>query len=198
MKVLLSIFAVTALLGCALVPSEPYKFYDGPVLEQSRLSVVKPQRSFGGPAVLLKQVDGKYSLDYESMRGYPEDGIKAGRLEPQAILLLPGAHQIKAMFAFTDVVNKLEAVTLLSLVGVSPISTATFQKTADIKFSTEEGKAYTIGYDWDKAKGEKGVVFFVEACSANGQSCSRVQSDISNETARLLPGSLSAEQLLAK
>jgi len=155
-------------------------------------------RTFGGPAIIINAVDGKYSLDYESMYGYPQNETSANRLEPQAILLAPGEHNFKIKFTFTDVVNKLEMITLLTLIGSSPVKNATFQKTADIHFLTDAGKTYTIRYLWNKSKGEKGITFYVEACDNSGQHCTEAPSTASNELSQIIPGTLSAQQLLSK
>jgi hypothetical protein len=191
-------FALLLVTGCALQPSLPYKFYPGETVPSASLSLVKPARSFGGPAVGIRSVDGTHVLDYDSMRGYPKDSYEAARLEPQAIQVRPGTHSFSIYFTFTDVTNKVQMVTLLSLVGAAPVSMSTFRKTADIQFTSSPSRTYFIRYNWDESKGAAGIKFYVDECTSDSGPCKVIGAKVTNELSEILPGAQDAQKLLAR
>lgn len=198
MRSLLAIIAPLFFTACALQTYPPYQLHDGAPLDASSRSTVKVVRSFGGPVVYLTYVDGKYVLDYPSLKGYPKDTFEANRLEPQAVELQPGQHKFRANFSYTDLVNKVQTLTLLTVLGSSPVSYANFRKSAYLEFVTKSGKTYLIRYVWDESKGSKGVVFAVDECGNDGKGCVQVDIVQSEERDSLTPSIPTASDLMAR
>lgn len=132
------------------------------------------------------------------MKGYPKDQIEANRLEPKAIELQPGNHTLRVNFAVTDVADKIQVITLLSVFGASQVSYATFMKAADIKFSTEAGRIYKIGYLWDEKRGAEGLEFTLQECGSNGEKCAALAYGKSNEVAQVVARMVSPSELMAR
>lgn len=197
-RLLISMAMLSTLWSCALQTYPPYQLYDGEPLATDAKSTVKVSRSFGGPAVYLTYVDNTYVLDYKAMKGYPKDGIEANRLEPKSIELLPGLHKFRLNFAFSDQTNKVQMITLLTLIGVSPVTFATFKKSADIEFATRSGMTYFVRYLWDESKGAEGIAFLVDECSYDEKSCEAVKFLQKNEQATITSNVASASQLMAR
>ncbi|MEN6082472.1 hypothetical protein [Chromobacterium piscinae] len=198
MKSLLTIIATISMTGCALQTYPPYRLYDGNPLDSLSMSTVKVARSFGGPAVYLTYVDGKYVLDYPSMKGYPKDATEANRLEPKTLELQPGKHRFRTNFAYTDLTNKVQTISLLTLIGVSPVSYATFKKSVDMEFTTKPGKTYLLRYTWDESKGAEGVSFVVDECSNDEKDCDQLEASQLNAQAKITPNIPTASELMER
>lgn len=194
MKLVIACLVCIAMAGCATQTSTPFAFHERGSLDAGEKSIVKVARPFAAPGVYLTYVDNKYVRDYTSMKGYPLD---LG-LEPKSIEVLPGIHSFRANFTYTDLTNKLQVITLLTLVGSSPVAYSTFNKSADLEFLTKPGLTYMIRYTWDQSKGASGVSFLVDECSADEKSCALIPAVQSNETAKLIPKIALPEELMAR
>lgn len=198
MKSLLAITATLFMTGCALQTYPPYRLYDGNLLDSSSISTVKVARSFGGPAVYLTYVDEKYILDYPSMKGYPKNAIEANRLEPKTLELRPGKHRFRTNFAYTDLTEKVQTISMLTLLGVSPVSYATFRKSVDMEFTTRPGKTYLLRYTWDESKGAKGVAFIVDECGNDEKDCAKLEVSQSNAQEKITPNFPTAYEMMGR
>lgn len=171
-KDLLLLGTTLIISACGLTPAKPYTFYTGPEKPVEEISVIEVQRSFGGPAVILKAVNGKDALSYKSMSGYPADSYEANRLEPRIITVQPSSHKLLVVFAFIDIVNK--GFSKFSVEVPKESEGATFvmaRYEATLPFKTRAGYVYQVNYNWKQELAARGVTFQVLECDAQKIQC---------------------------
>ena len=159
----------------SLTPAKPYILYTGPEKPAAEVSLIEVQRSFGGPAVVIKTVNGKDVLSYKSMSGYPADLYEANRLEPRIISVQPGSHELRVVFAYLDLVNKVFSKFPVQIPsGSEHASFVMARYEATLPFSTRAGRVYQVNYTWKQELAAKGVTFQVLECDAQGIGCNNL------------------------
>ncbi len=189
--------ACLLLVGCATQPPKPYKFYSGEVQAPQALSLLTVARPTAKPAIYLTRVNSMRVVDFPAMAGYPKSEEEAQSLEPMAIEVLPGIQRLRVNFLAVTLTNQVQVVAMLALLGASPLSHVTLQKSADIELTTKAGSTYVLTYTWNESKGADGASFVVNECTQEA-TCKAVPFSESNVTTSVVPSKPSYRLLLAQ
>jgi hypothetical protein len=204
------------MLACSLQASarEPklYPLDDGSVPAQPE-AIVRVQRGFSGPAVLLLSFDGKDPRSFPSMSAYAETvrkaeagrkpGQKPGLVnvspahnEPQMVGVTPGSHAYGVLFITIDTARKGlfsneiahtladKYMPIDALPSDDPFITAKHYE--ELTFSAQPGKRYLIQYVWNKDAAD--LHFSVSECPESWKDCTLVPFDSAKTQTVAQPG----------